>query len=332
MTGRDQAELSSQITQDARGIILAESVALAKLADALNSSEFGALVAQIVNLKGKVIVTGIGKSGLIGAKITATLASTGTPAQFMHSGDASHGDLGMVSAGDMIIALSNSGQSRELYPVLTYAKRFAVPLVSITSSPDSPLARASQTVLLLPKLPEACPLGLAPMTSTTMQLAMGDALAGALIKARGFSRDDFALRHMGGSLGLRTKSIDDYLVEVDHPVAPSVGADASFDEVLSCISAGRKGACLVTDSGEGDQTNVLGIITDGDIRRALQAKLLNAPAHKLMTANPVSLNADRLLMRAVSTMQEAKINVLVARRQDGQSFLLHLQDLLALGL
>ena len=310
-------------------VINAEADALKLLAQNIDDNVYQRILSLILNIQGKVILTGIGKSGLVGAKIAATMASTGTPAQFMHTGDAGHGDMGMVRAEDLIIAISNSGQNREFLSVITYAKKLNIPLIGITTNPQSLLGRACDEILLLPNLPEACPLGLAPMTSTTMVMALGDGLAAALTLARGFQREDFGLRHLAGALGARTKTVGDFLREKDNQHHfPHVNLQADFATILRVISEGRLGATAVLDDGK----KLAGIITDGDIRRGLEKGDLTAIAAHIMTSHPVIASHDMMLLEVLDLMRSKSISVILAKSEDGSTSFIHLQDLLATGI
>lgn len=309
-------------------VINAEAKALKKLAQEIDQKSYQNVIELILKAEGKIVITGIGKSGLVGMKIAATLASTGTPAQFVHTGDAGHGDMGMVHEGDVLIAISNSGQSREFISVITFAKKMAIPLIGITMDKDSLLGRSCDEILLLPKVPEACPLGLAPMTSTTMTMAIGDGLAAALTVAKGFQREDFGLRHLAGALGARTKTIGDYLIERgNRHNFPHVYLSTSFRSILQVVSEGRLGACAVLDENQ----QLAGIITDGDIRRGLEKGGLNFKASQIMTKNPIVLGYDTTLLETLDLMRSKSISVILAKKEDEINFI-HLQDLLALGI
>jgi arabinose-5-phosphate isomerase len=254
--------------------------------------------------KGRVVVMGMGKSGHIGRKIAATLASTGTPAMFVHPGEASHGDLGMITAADVVLAISNSGESEELTAILPTLRRLQVVLVALTGGVQSALARHADLVLDTSVAQEACPLNLAPTASTTAQLAMGDALAVALLQARGFKPEDFARSHPGGSLGRKLLTlVADVMRHGD--AVPAVRPDASLGELMREMSVKGLGASAVTDA----QQHVLGIFTDGDLRRLIEkgVDLRAMRAADVMHASPRTLSADALAVDAVALMEEHRI-------------------------
>ena len=274
----------------------------------------------------RVIVSGMGKSGHIARKICATLASTGQSALFVHPAEASHGDLGMINQGDLILALSWSGETAELADIITFAHRFKIPLVAMTSNADSTLAKAADIALTLPKAPEACPNGLAPTTSTTMQLAMGDALAIALLEQKGFTAQDFRLFHPGGKLGAKLTFVRD-IMHTDARL-PRVSPATNLGEaVLQMTSAGF--GCVLVCSEHG---NLIGIITDGDLRRHMRADLLAVEAQSIMTRAPQTILPEALAVDALEMMQSRKIAALpVVDGQGALCGLLHIHDLLRLG-
>ena len=248
------------------------------------------------NTKGRVIVTGMGKSGHIGCKIAATMASTGTPSFFLHPSEASHGDLGMVTKDDTVIAISNSGESRELSDILTYCRRFSIPLIAITKNPESSLGKNSDYMLRLPSNKEACPLGLAPMSSTTATLVMGDILSAALMVRKGFTEQDFRLRHPGGKLGAILRHVSDIMHTGEE--MPLVDENAIMQEALMTMSSKMLGCVgIVNQSGE-----LLGVITDGDLRRWMAPNLIEEKVSKVMTKNPRTCTADTLIAEAVNIM------------------------------
>lgn len=283
----------------------------------------------IMNCQGRVVVTGMGKSGHIGNKIAATLASTGTPAFFVHPGEASHGDLGMITRGDVVLALSNSGETSEVTTLLPLLKRLAVPLISMTGAKDSTLARFSNAHLWIDIQQEACPLDLAPTSSTTATLVMGDALAIALLEAKGFSAEDFAFSHPGGSLGRRLLlKVSDVMHSGDR--LPVVKSGAGLQEVLLEIT--QKGLGM---TGVIDESGVLiGVYTDGDLRRTLDQGLdiHQAIVNDVMTANPVTVQQEQLAAEAVEVMQQKKINALLVTDQlQRPTGALNMHDLLRAG-
>jgi arabinose-5-phosphate isomerase len=266
--------------------------------------EFANAVQAMLLCKGRVVVMGMGKSGHIGRKIAATLASTGTPAMFVHPGEASHGDLGMITAADVVLAISNSGESEELTAILPTLRRLQVVLVALTGGVQSALARHADLVLDTSVAQEACPLNLAPTASTTAQLAMGDALAVALLEARGFKPEDFARSHPGGSLGRKLLTlVADVMRHGD--AVPAVRPDASLGELMREMSVKGLGASAVTDA----QQHVLGIFTDGDLRRLIEkgVDLRAMRAADVMHASPRTLSADALAVDAVALMEEHRI-------------------------
>ena len=293
------------------------------LGDGLRAA-FDAVVALILKAKGRVIVSGIGKSGHIGRKIAATLASTGTPAQFVHAAEAAHGDLGMITRDDVLLVLSHSGKTAELQAVIAYARRFQIPLVAMTSDADSPLAQAADHVLLLPKAEEACPLKLAPTTSTTMQLVLGDALAMALLAARGFTAEQFGHFHPGGNLGAMLEPVAQ-LMHTGNAL-PLVHPDDPMPKVLLEMTGKRFGAAGIVD----DAGRLVGIITDGDLRRAMEKhpNLMELTAAQVMTKEPKTVSPDTLAGVALGLLNEKKITVLfVVDAHNRPVGILHMHDL-----
>lgn len=305
-----------------------EQSGLLALADALNDGlgrHFDAAIALIKEAAGRVIVTGIGKSGHIGRKIAATLASTGTPAFFVHAAEAGHGDLGMVTPADVILALSWSGETAELSNVIEYSRRFRIPLVAVTSSTASALGRQADIVLALPQAPEACPHGLAPTTSTLMQLALGDALAVALLESRGFTAQDFRAFHPGGKLGASLHLVRDLMhTGASVPLAPSA---TSMSEAIVLISQRGFGCLGVTDA----RGALIGIITDGDLRRHLGPDLLSQSVDEVMTRNPKTVPPDLLAGAALDMLNAAKITAVFVVEDGKPAGIVHLHDLLRVG-
>lgn len=291
--------------------------------------EFRKACVLMLACKGRVIVTGMGKSGHIGTKLAATLASTGTPAFFVHPGEASHGDLGMFTPEDLVIALSNSGETSEVVTILPLLKRKGISLISITAREDSTLAKSADVSLHIPIEREACPLNLAPTSSTTAQLVLGDALATALLEARGFSAEDFAFSHPGGALGRRLLlKVDDIM----HRGAdiPKVRSGTSLHAALLEITRKRLGMTTVVD--ESDQ--VIGIFTDGDLRRAIDqgVNLGNAIIDEVMTRSFTTVTAGRLAAEALQIMQDKKINALIVYDESQRLVgALNMHDMLAAG-
>jgi arabinose-5-phosphate isomerase len=312
----------------ARRTLLLETEGLKALTENL-SGELGAAVEAAVALmqaaSGRVIVSGIGKSGHIGRKLAATLASTGTPAFFVHASEASHGDLGMILPGDVILALSFSGETRELQDLIQHATRFSVPLIAITANAASALGSAANVVLALPRATEACPHGLAPTTSTTMQLALGDALAVALLESRGFTAQDFKVFHPGGKLGAMLSYVRDLM----HPLeaTPLVSRGTPMSEAIIVMSAKSFGCVGVT----GSNGELAGVITDGDLRRHMGPDLLSLTVDDVMTGNPRSISPDTLATVAIERMNSTKILTLFVVDDNRPAGLIHIHDLLRAG-
>ena len=316
----------------ARRVLDQEASGLVMLGRALDAEGFSRAVELLACAEGRVIVTGMGKSGHVARKIAATFASTGTPALFVHPAEASHGDLGMVVSGDAVLALSNSGETPELADLVAHARRFGLPLVAITGRAESALARAADQVLLLPPAPEACPLGLAPTTSTTMQLALGDALAVALLTRRGFGPADFRVFHPGGRLGARLSRVRDLMHSGDEmPLAPP---ETRMDAALVAMTAKRFGCLGIVEEGR-----LAGIITDGDLRRALapgaaqpRASLLAREAGEVMTRMPRTIRPDSLAAEALHAMEQRSITALFVVDETGAPVgIVHIHDLLRAG-
>ena len=286
---------------------------------------FVAAVETIRNARGRVIVTGMGKSGHVGRKIAATLASTGTPAFFVHAADASHGDLGMITSDDVMLALSWSGETEELKDLINYSRRFRIPLIAVTVSADSTLGKSADVVLALPATREACPHNLAPTTSSLMQLALGDALAIALLESKGFSAMDFGVFHPGGQLGAALK----FVRNVMHPgtAVPLIKHGAPMSEAIVEMSAKGFGCVAVTD----DSGKLVGVITDGDLRRHMRADLLQAPVDEVMTASPKVVRPDQLVSEALQLLNSSKITALVVVEQGRPVGIVHFHDLLRAG-
>ena len=311
----------------ARGVLALEIEALTALADGLDLN-FVKAVDILFKTKGRVIVTGMGKSGHIARKIAATLASTGTPAQFVHPGEASHGDLGMIEQRDSVLALSNSGKAAELGDLLAYVARIEIPMISITSNAKSPLGEAADVLLQLPNKPEAGSLAMAPTTSTTMQLALGDALAIALLERRGFTREDYKVFHPGGSLGKQLIKVRE-LMHRDEEM-PLIGSSAEMSEVLVEMSAKGLGCVGVVD----EEGVLLGVVTDGDLRRHMSPKLPQQPVAQVMTPNPRTIRPTALAAECLAfmTMHTPRItNVFVVDETKHPVGVIHIHDLLRAG-
>lgn len=286
--------------------------------------DFCAAVECLATIKGRVIVSGMGKSGHIAKKIAATMASTGTPAHFVHPGEASHGDLGMITEEDAVLALSNSGETAELSDLITYCKRFSIPLVAMVRRSGSMLVEAADVAMVLPETPEASPTG-APTTSTTMMLALGDALAVALIERRGFTKEDFSRYHPGGKLGKRFIRASD-LMHHDEEL-PLVKDGTSMSEVLLTITAKKFGCAGVIDSSG----KLAGIITDGDLRRHMQPDLLTRSAGQVMTASPVTIRPSALAAEALGIMNERSITSIFVVEDHKPVGIIHIHDCLRAG-
>lgn len=311
----------------ARSVLATEAAGLRALAAALDAS-FGLAVERLASASGRVVVSGMGKSGHVARKIAATFASTGTPALFVHPAEASHGDLGMIVAGDAVLALSNSGETAELADLVAHTRRFALPLVAITARAGSTLASAADVALLLPAAAEACPMGLAPTTSTTMQMALGDALAVALLTRRGFTAADFRQFHPGGKLGARLRRVRELMHAGDAvPLAP---LDLPMDRALLVITEKHFG-CLGVLGHDG---RLVGIVTDGDLRRAMGPGLLQQTVADVMTHAPRTIGPDALAAEALHAMnaRERPITALfVVDREGRPAGILHIHDLLRAG-
>ncbi|MEI9402824.1 KpsF/GutQ family sugar-phosphate isomerase [Mesorhizobium argentiipisi] len=308
--------------------VATEQAGVAALATALAdglAAPFAAAIDLIARIEGRVIVTGVGKSGHIGSKIAATLASTGTPAFFVHPAEANHGDLGMIAKDDAILAMSWSGESKELMGIVAYSRRFSIPLIAITSGENSALARTADVVLLLPAVPEACPHGLAPTTSALLQLVMGDALAIALLEARGFTPDHFRTFHPGGQLGANLTQLREIMhVGERLPLVPS---GTGMREAILELS--RKGfGCVAITGADGA---LVGIITDGDIRRHIASDLLSMSVDQVMTKKPKTASPDTLVATALQTINTSAITSLMVVEGGRPVGLVHLHDLLRIG-
>jgi arabinose-5-phosphate isomerase len=314
---------STDFLATGRRVILREAGALEALAGTLGSS-FSEAVALLMAAKGRVIVSGMGKSGHIARKIAATFASTGTPAHFVHPAEASHGDLGMVAEGDVLIVLSNSGETPELADLLAHAKRFGIPLIGVAGREGSTVMRQADVAILLPSVPEACEKGIVPTTSTTMTLALGDALAIALMEHRAFTPDHFRVFHPGGKLGARLLRVRDLM----HDNPPLVPDDMPMGEVLVEISRKGFGVVGVTDADGA----LAGIITDGDLRRHLDG-LMSHTAGEVMTRSPRTIRTEALAGEALALMNDRKITCLLVTAEDQTQAIgiLHVHDCLRAG-
>jgi arabinose-5-phosphate isomerase len=327
---RSSSESKSDLAADlasARRVLGAESEALRVLADRLGAEFSTALDLLTRKEGGRVIVTGMGKSGHVGRKIAATMASTGTPALYVHPAEASHGDLGMITKLDALLALSNSGETAELTDIVTFSRRYAIPLVAITSRTESSLAEAADLALILPDVGEACPMGLAPTSSTTLMLALGDALAVALLERKGFSSADFQIYHPGGKLGRQLLKVSALMHQ--GAAMPLVPADCAMGEVLLVITQ-KSFSCVGVQDKAG---KLVGIITDGDLRRHLDASLFGRKAEEVMTQGPQTIRPGILAAEALRLMNARKITSLFVVDDDHKPVgILHLHDCLRAGI
>lgn len=305
-----------------------EIAALALLTEQIDD-RFAQACDIILACKGRVVVTGMGKSGLIGRKIAATFASTGTPAFFMHPGEAGHGDLGMLVQGDVLLAISNSGESDEIRMLLPVVKRLNIPLISISRDKRGMLPRAADIILTLGKSQEACPLNLAPTSSTTATLALGDALAVALVHARNFTSEDFALSHPAGALGRQLLTRVEDLMHTNSENLPLINQQAPLQDALLTMSSGRLGMTVVTD----DEQKVVGVFTDGDLRRGLEKGIdLQTTMRELMVSNPRRVSKDMRASDALSVMNENGISqLLIIDEEQRLEAIITVHDLLQAG-
>lgn len=313
-----------EIIEAARNFLCAEAKALKAQAETIDEN-FAKAVRLIVDCKGRVIVTGMGKSGHIARKIAATFASTGTPSLYVHPGEASHGDLGMIVTNDLVIALSNSGETYELTDIIAYTRRFSIPLIAITSKEKSSLAQASDVLLLLPPEPEIGSLGLAPTTSTTMMLALGDALAVVALDCKGFTADDFRNLHPGGKLGKTLMRVSDIMH--GEKEMPLVREYELMAHVLVVMTEKRFGCAGIID----DEGNLIGIITDGDLRRHMSNGLTEKKAGLIMTRNPMTVPPRMLAAEALKILNETKRTQLFVVENNKPIGILHIHDLLRSG-
>ncbi len=307
-----------------RLVLEAEAGALVEVAAGLGD-DFAAAVDLIDAIEGRVVVTGMGKSGHVARKIAATLASTGTPALFVHPAEASHGDLGMITTADLVLALSNSGETAELRDLVFYAKRYGIPLVAVTARRDSTLGRAADDALVLPPLKEACPMGLTPTSSTTAMLALGDALAVALLRRRGFSAHDFSVFHPGGKLGSRLMRVEALMHRGDD--LPLATEATPLQEAIVEMTGKRLG-CVGVVGADG---RLVGILTDGDLRRHLGEGLLHRAVGEVMTEAPRTIEAKALVAEALAQMNRYAITVLFVVEDGRPVGALHLHDCLRAG-
>ena len=316
--------MENSFVTDAKKVLKTEADALGKLKDDL-PIDFSGLVKSILNLNGRVIVSGVGKSGHIGNKIAATLASTGTPAYFVHATEASHGDLGMITEQDLCLLISNSGETIEMFDILTHARRFSIPVATMSSSCESTLVKAADFKLCLPMADEACPIGMAPTTSTTMMLALGDALAVVLMEAKSFNAENFKIFHPGGKLGAKLMTVGQLMHKNDK--IPLVNIATSMKETLITMSSKGFGIAAIVD----DTGCLVGVITDGDLRRHID-DLMERNAADIASLSPITVAEKTFAFDALNLMQDRKISVLIVTSTDNKPVgIIHIQDLLRVG-
>ena len=316
--------MANSFVQAAKKVLQTEADALETLKNDL-PNDFSDLVKLILNLNGRVIVSGVGKSGHIGNKIAATLASTGTPAYFVHATEASHGDLGMITEKDLCLLISNSGETSEIFDIVAHARRFSIPVATISSNTESTLVKAADFKLCLPVVEEACPIGMAPTTSTTMMLALGDALAVALMEAKNFNTENFKVLHPGGKLGAKMMMVSQVMHKSD--ALPLVETQTSMKETLLTMSARGFGIAAVVN----EKDFLVGVITDGDLRRHIN-DLMSKTAGEIASLSPITVVRETFVVDALKLMQENKITVLVVTSAENKPVgILHIQDLLKVG-
>lgn len=315
---------ASDDVQAARRVLRLEIAGIQALSETLDDSLDVALD-LLAAVSGRIVVTGMGKSGLVGRKIAATLASVGTPALFVHPAEASHGDLGMITNGDAVMAISNSGETAEIMDVVAYTRRFSIPLVVITSKPNSSLGKTADVALVLPTSQEACPMGLAPTTSTTMTLALGDAIAVTLLQRRGFSVDDFHVFHPGGKLGRKLLRVRDIMHVGDE--IPLITGDVGMPDALLQMTGKRFGCIGIVD----DARALVGIITDGDLRRHMEDSLLSRKARDIMTRTPFTIRSEALAAEALNFMNSRRISALFVVDGGQPVGIVHLHDVFRAG-
>ena len=316
--------MSNSFVTAAKKVLKTEADALVKLQDDL-PIDFSDLVKLILKLTGRVIVSGVGKSGHIGSKIAATLASTGTPAYFVHATEASHGDLGMITAQDLCLLISNSGETIEMFDILTHSRRFGIPVATMSSNCESTLVKTADFKLCLPMAEEACPIGMAPTTSTTMMLALGDALAVALMEAKSFNAENFKVFHPGGKLGAKLMTVGQLMHKND--TMPLVKTETSMKETLLTMSSKGFGIAAIVD----EIGCLVGVITDGDLRRHID-DLLGKNAGEIASLSPSTVAEETFVVDALNLMQDRKISVLIVTSADSRPVgIIHIQDLLRVG-
>lgn len=328
----EEQDKHSQAIDSGMRTIRREADALMQLSETVGA-EFGAAVASLSKVRenqGRIVVTGMGKSGHIARKIAATMASTGAPAFFVHPGEASHGDLGMITRKDAVIALSNSGEAPELSDIMAYTRRFSIPLIAITSKKQSTLAVHADHILLMPPVPEACPNGLAPTSSTTMSIALGDALAIALLNEAGLTADQFRLFHPGGKLGKKLLMVGDIMTRYDD--LPLVDQDVTMDQAILVMTEKNLGSVVAVD----EKKHLIGIITDGDLKRHMGSGLLQKKVSEIMISGPKTIEPDALAVEALDAMLDKNgqrvITSLYVENSDGTlAGLIRVQDCLQHG-
>ena len=316
--------MSNSFVTAAKKVLKTEADALVKLQDDL-PIDFSDLVKLILKLTGRVIVSGVGKSGHIGSKIAATLASPGTPAYIVHATAASHGDLGMRPAEDLGVLISNSGETIEMFDILTHSRRFGIPVATMSSNCESTLVKTADFKLCLPMAEEACPIGMAPTTSTTMMLALGDALAVALMEAKSFNAENFKVFHPGGKLGAKLMTVGQLMHKND--TMPLVKTETSMKETLLTMSSKGFGIAAIVD----EIGCLVGVITDGDLRRHID-DLLGKNAGEIASLSPITVAEETFVVDALNLMQDRKISVLIVTSADSRPVgIIHIQDLLRVG-
>ena len=311
--------------EEAKRVLSNESNAINQLAKSLGKNYVEA-IDKLDKVKGRVICTGIGKSGHVARKMASTFSSTGVPSYFVHPSEASHGDLGIIDYSDAVVAISNSGETPEISDLVEYTKRRKIPLITITSNLDSLIAEQSDITLLLPKVKEACPMGLAPTTTTTMTMALGDAMAINLMARRNFSANDFKLRHPGGKLGKQLLKVSDIMHKESE--VPVTKKDSLMSDVIIQMTAKSFGCVAVLDEGK----LLVGIITDGDLRRHMSDKLLQQVAEDVMTPGPKSIRPIALASEAVAVMNELEITNLFVTENNFVVGIIHIHDCLRAGI
>lgn len=328
ITRHEQSDMRDVVPVDylpfAREVLTREADALRQMSGMLDD-RFNQAVTMLTGIKGRVVVSGIGKSGHVARKIAATLASTGTPAMFLHPAEAAHGDLGMVSQDDALIVLSNSGELAELSVLMPYARRFGIPVIGCTRNPQSTLGLDADLALIIPDIPEVCPMGLAPTTSTTLMIALGDALAVALMHSQGFDSDGFRIFHPGGALGRRLVRVRDLMHKGDE--LPLIGEDALMENAVTIMTAKGFGCIGVTDK----DGLLAGIVTDGDLRRHIRPDLMSSRVSDIMTRNPKVIRVSALATEAMKMMNSRAITTLFVVEDQVPVGLIHIHDCLRAG-